>query len=142
MKDRLTVRHGMLTDLANYLSQSGWKLETPVGQYEVLRARRQGYLRPLLIYDRTSGGCGYSIDERDIKVYQGWQRNRRRRGLDPNWPTEAERQRYFEGKDVWVNGKEILTYDELQFIALLRARPECYSKVLQILSQERGNGND
>ena len=142
MKDRLTVRHGMLTDLANYLSQSGWKLETPIGKYEVLRARRQGHPRPLLIYDRTSGGCGYSIDERDIKVYQGWQRNRRRRGLDPNWPTEAERQRYFEGKDVWVNGKEILTYDELQFIALRRAHPECYSKVLQILLQERGNEND
>lgn len=105
MKDRLTVRHGMLIDLANYLSQSGWKLEPPVGAYEVLRARRQGYPRPLLIYDRTSGGCGYSIDERDIKVYQGWQRNRRRRGLDPNWPTEAERQLYFEGKDVWVNGR-------------------------------------
>ena len=85
MKDRLTVRHGMLTDLANYLSQS--------------------YPRPLLIYDRTSGGCGYSIDERDIKVYQGWQRNRHRRGLDPNWPTEAERRLYFEGKDVWANGR-------------------------------------
>ena len=105
MKDRLTVRHGMLTDLANYLSQSGWKLETPIGKYEVLRARRQGHPRPLLISDRTSGGCGYSIDERDIKVYRGWQRNRRRRGLDPNWPTEAERQLYFEGKDAWVNGR-------------------------------------
>lgn len=33
--------------------------------------------------------------------------------------------------------EEILTYDELQFIALRRAHPECYSKVLQILSQER-----
>ena len=38
--------------------------------------------------------------------------------------------------------EEILTYDELQFITLLRAHPECYSKVFQILSQERGNEND
>ena len=38
--------------------------------------------------------------------------------------------------------EEILTYDELQFIALRRAHPECYSKVLQILLQERGNEND
>ena len=38
--------------------------------------------------------------------------------------------------------EEILTYDELQFITLLRERPECYSKVIQILSQERENGND
>lgn len=103
MKDRITVRHGMLTDLANYLSKSGWKLEQPVGRYEVLRARRNGYPRPLLIHDRTSGGCGYSVDERDMKVYQGWKRNRKKRGLYPDWPTEEERRLYFEGKDVWVN---------------------------------------
>lgn len=70
MKNRITVRHGMLRDLKAYLMQSGWILEQLVGQYEVLRARRKGYPRPLIIYDRTSGGCGYSIDERDMKVYQ------------------------------------------------------------------------
>ena len=74
MKNRITVRHGMLRDLKAYLTQSGWKLESPIGQYEVLRARRKGYPRPLIIYDRTSGGCGYSIDERDMKVFQGWQK--------------------------------------------------------------------
>lgn len=91
MKNRITVRHGMLGDLAEYLKKSGWKLEPPVGEYEVLRARRAGYPRPLLIHDRTSGGCGYSIDERDMKVYQGWKRNRRKRGFDPDWPTQEER---------------------------------------------------
>lgn len=90
LKNRITVRHGMLRDLKAYLMQSGWILEQLVGQYEVLRARRKGYPRPLIIYDRTSGGCGYSIDERDMKVYQGWQRSRRRRGLDPNWPSGEE----------------------------------------------------
>ena len=86
MKNRMTVRHGMLDDLAAYLKQSGWKLEEPVGQYEVLRARRPGHPRPLLVHDRKERGCGYSIDERDIKVYQGWKRNRRKRGLDPDRP--------------------------------------------------------
>lgn len=90
MKNRITVRHGMLGDLADYLKRSGWKLEEPVGEYEVLRARLPGRQRPLLIHDRTSGGCGYSIDERDIKVYQGWKRNRRKRGLDPDWPGREE----------------------------------------------------
>lgn len=51
MKNRITVRHGMLGDLKAYLKQSGWKLEPPVGAYEVLRARRQGYPRPLLVHD-------------------------------------------------------------------------------------------
>lgn len=93
MKNRTTVRHGMLGDLKEYLTKSGWKLESPVGEYEVLRARRSGYPRPLLIHDRTSGGCGYSIDERDMKVYRGWKKNRRKRGLDPDRPTQEEEER-------------------------------------------------
>ena len=90
MKNRITVRHGMLGDLKGYLIQSGWQIEQSVGEYEVLRARRKGYPRPLLVHDRKERGCGYSIDERDIKVYQGWKRNRIRRGLDPEWPTKEE----------------------------------------------------
>ena len=42
MKNRITVQHGTLSDLKAYLIQSGWTLETPVGVYEVLRARRPG----------------------------------------------------------------------------------------------------
>ena len=93
MKDRMTVRHGMLGDLQQYLEQSGWTIEDPVGEYEVLRARRAGYPRPLLVHNRKERGCGYSVDERDKKVYQGWKRNRRRRGLDPDRPTAEEEAR-------------------------------------------------
>lgn len=35
MKNRTTVEHGMLPDLEAYLLRSGWKLEPPVGAYEV-----------------------------------------------------------------------------------------------------------
>lgn len=98
MKNRVTVLHGMLPDLKEYLKKSGWTLEPPAGDYEVLRARRAGYPRPLLIHDRTSGGCGYSIDERDMKVYQGWQRNRRRRGLDPCSYTREEWEAYWASR--------------------------------------------
>lgn len=101
MKNRITVRHGMLSDLEDYLRKSGWKLENPVGEYEVLRARKPGYPRPLLVHNRTSGGCGYSIDERDLKVYQGWEKNRKKRGLDPNFPStddeNAEREAVIRG---------------------------------------------
>ena len=99
MKNRMTVRHGMLGDLKEYLAKSGWKLEEPKGEYEVLRARREGYPRPLLIHNRTSGGCGYSIDERDMKVYKGWKRNRRKRGLDPDYP-DGEKEE-LERKQLW-----------------------------------------
>lgn len=98
MKNRLTVRHGMLSDLESYLKQSGWKLEDPVGEYEVMRARNPNYPRPLLIHDRAGRGTGYSIDERDAKVYNGWRRNRRKRGIDPNQPTKDEYDAYWKGK--------------------------------------------
>lgn len=97
MKNRVTVLHGMLPDLKEYLEKSGWKLEPPVGEYEVLRARRLGYPRPLLIHDRASGGCGYSIDERDSKIYQGWKKSRSRHGLNPQHPTAEESKKYWEG---------------------------------------------
>lgn len=93
MKNRITVRHGMLEDLAAYLTQSGWKLENTKGEYEVLRARLPGRPQPLLVHDRTSGGCGYSIDERDVKVYNRWRSDRRKRGISPDWPTQEEEQR-------------------------------------------------
>lgn len=60
MKNRVTVRHGMLSDLKTYLKQSGWKLEETVGAYEVLRARNPNYPRPLLVHDRAERGVGYS----------------------------------------------------------------------------------
>ena len=86
MKNRTTVRHGMLKDLMDYLVRSGWKLHETKGEYEVLRATRKGYDRPLLVHDRASGGCGYSIDERDAKVYAGWKKNRKQRGLPADFP--------------------------------------------------------
>lgn len=92
MKNRTVVKHGMLEDLKAYLQHSGWTIEEPAGEFEVLRARRNGYPRPLIVYDRSSGGCGYSIDERDMSVYKGWQKNRKQRGLDP----------YFYTQDEWV----------------------------------------
>ncbi len=91
MKNRVTVKHGMLPDLKQYLRTSGWFIEPCKGEYEVLRATKPGYPRPLLVYNRTSRGCGYSIDERDINVYKGWKKNRRKRGLDPDWASEEER---------------------------------------------------
>lgn len=90
MKNRITVRHGMLGDLRQYLARTGWTIEEPVGTYEVLRARKNGYPRPLLVHNRTSGGCGYSVDERDMKVYKRWREDRRKRGIDPDWPIEKE----------------------------------------------------
>lgn len=98
MKNRTTVEHGMLPDLKSYLLRSGWALEEPIGEYEVLRARKKDYPRPLLIHDRSTGGCGYSVDERDMKVYVGWKKNRRKRGL-PAEATIEERKQYWKSPE-------------------------------------------
>lgn len=52
MKDRITVKHGMLPDLEEYLRRSGWTIQPTKGPYEVLRAIKADYPRPLLVYDR------------------------------------------------------------------------------------------
>lgn len=98
MKNRTSVQHGTLYDLKAYLVRSGWTLEPTVGAYEVLRARRPDYPRPLLVHNRSTGGCGYSIDERDLKVYAGWKKNRRKRGL-PAGATVEETQKYWRGEE-------------------------------------------
>lgn len=94
MKNRTTVKHGMLEDLEVYLRKSGWTILEPVGTYEVLRAVKKDYPRPLLVHTRKENGCGYSIDERDMKVYQGWKRNRRKRGLDPDYRSDDEERKW------------------------------------------------
>lgn len=99
MKNRMTVRHGMLNDLEDYLRKSGWTIEKPVGKFEVLRARKNGYPLPILIYDRNSGGCGYSIDERDMPIFKSWKKNRRKRGLDDEHPSAEETKSYWNGSE-------------------------------------------
>ena len=91
MKNRLTVKYGQLPDLENYLRQSGWIIEPTKAYFEVLRATKNGYPRPLLVHRRSvyTGGCGYSIDERDIRIYKGWMKNRIKRGLG-EYCTEEE----------------------------------------------------
>ena len=86
------VLHGMLRDLQAYLIRSGWRILPTKGEYEVLRAVKKDYPRPLLVYTRAAatGGRGYSIDERDSKIYAGWKKNRKKRGLPPDWAAATE----------------------------------------------------
>lgn len=94
MKNHISIKHGMLPDFKEYLQRNGWKAEEPKGKYEVLRARKQGYPRPLLVHDRERG-CGYSVDERDIKVYTNYRRDREKRGLDGYFSSNEERIAYW-----------------------------------------------
>jgi len=97
MKNRRNLKHGMLPDFKEYLVRNGWSVEDTKGKYEVLRARKKGYPRPLLVHDRERG-CGYSIDERDIKIYEQYGKDRESRGLEYWWETQEERDGYFSGK--------------------------------------------
>ena len=97
MKNRRALKHGMLPDFKEYLERTGWKLEEPKGKYEVLRARKEDYPRPILVHDRERG-CGYSVDERELDIYKQYSKDRERRGLEGYWETQEERSGYFSGK--------------------------------------------
>ncbi len=106
MKNRTLLKHGMLKDFREYLIRVGWTIETPKGKYEVLRARNPRVLNfPLIVYDRKDKGCGYSIDERALKVYKSWQKDRMKRGLNPYFQEEYELQKSING--TFVNDKDI-----------------------------------
>ena len=96
MANRHTVKRGMLADLIRYLEKNGWTFEPTKGAYEVLRARMPGKKNPLLIHDRTGVGRCFSIDDRDMRVYEAWKKDRVRRGMNPNWETENEYSEYTE----------------------------------------------
>lgn len=50
---------------------------------------------------KYDGNCAQKEVCERLKAYEdsGWKRNRRKRCLDPDWPTQEERKRYFEGVD-------------------------------------------
>lgn len=95
MKNHIAVKHGMLPDLKDYLEKHGWIICETKGKYEVLRARNKMHPRPLIVWDRAEYGVGYSIDERDIKIYNFWKKDRFKRGLDPDWATIEESRIYW-----------------------------------------------
>lgn len=78
MADRHTLHRGELENFKQWLVDNGWDILPTKGNYEVLRARRYDWPRPLLVHERAGAGDHYSIDERDMRFYRTYFNQKRR----------------------------------------------------------------
>ena len=65
-----------------WLEQEGWTIEKPKGVYEVLRARKPGRERPLIVWKRLSNRSGtelthLTVEDRDYGVIAAYHKNER-----------------------------------------------------------------
>lgn len=77
MANRNTRHRNHLPDFLEWLEAKGWKVSTPKGYYEVVRATRPGRQHPLLIYTQLRDPVHYTVRDRDMPVV--WQFLKERR---------------------------------------------------------------
>ena len=73
MANRHIIAVNKLDDFKAWLVTDGWQIQEPKGDYEVLRATKNGRKHPLLVYYRhdTNGGkqlVHYTVADRDMSV--------------------------------------------------------------------------
>lgn len=80
MANRNTLSVDGLEDFKKWLITDGWKIQEPKGDYEVLRAVKEGKKHPLIVYkkDNTNSGTKlvhYTVCDRDVGVVRAYLRN-------------------------------------------------------------------
>lgn len=83
MANRHTLAVTKLDDFKEWLVSDGWQIQEPKGDYEVLRATKEGRKHPLIAYYRftTNGGkelVHYTVSDRDSGVVGAYIRDRRK----------------------------------------------------------------
>ena len=73
MANRNTLHRNHLPDFLEWLEAKGWKVSTPKGYYEVVRATRPGRQHPLLIYTQLRDPAHYTGDMAFSKRTEGAQ---------------------------------------------------------------------
>ena len=73
MANRNTLSVKRLENFKNWLVLDGWKIQEPKGEYEVLRATKEGRKHPLIVYKRHDTNDGkalvhYTVADRDMGV--------------------------------------------------------------------------
>ena len=85
MANRNILAVTKLDDFKSWLISDGWQIQEPKGDYEVLRATKEGRKHPLIAYYRfnTNGGkelVHYTVADRDSGVVRAYIRDRRKNG--------------------------------------------------------------
>lgn len=69
MANRNTLSTSKLDKFKEWLINNGWTLQKTKGVYEVVRATKQGYKYPLIVYDRNKSPLGhFTVLDRDMKI--------------------------------------------------------------------------
>ncbi len=73
MANRNTLALKALTQFQAWLVDNGWEVQEPKGEWEVLRAVKQGRKNPLIVYKRLATNSGeqifhLSVLDRDMRV--------------------------------------------------------------------------
>lgn len=75
MAERGYLHHNHLESFKEWLVKDGWILQKIKGEYEVLRAVKNGRKRPLIIYTKSNAKEHYSVDYRDWRVIKAFMRD-------------------------------------------------------------------
>lgn len=68
MANRCILHKTHLEDFKRWLIDNGWSLAETKGDYEVLRARKDGRQHPLIIFEKIDAKQHYSVMDRDVWV--------------------------------------------------------------------------
>ncbi len=79
MANRSTLAACKLDDFKRWLVQNGWTVEPCKGDFEVLRARKLGRNRPLLVYKRLDEPMHLTIYDIDVPIIRNFIRDTRRK---------------------------------------------------------------
>jgi len=76
MADRGKLHITKLDAFADWLKKDGWELEEPKGIFEVLRARKEGRKRPLIVYKKIDAKEHLSVMNKDCGVLVAFVKSR------------------------------------------------------------------
>ena len=85
MANRHTLSVSSLDNFKEWLISDGWQLHNPKGAYEVLRATKDGKIRPLIVYKRHDTKKGtdlvhYTVSDKDMGVIRAYFKDKRGKG--------------------------------------------------------------
>lgn len=78
MPNRHSLHKIHLEELKTWLLQDLWIIEPAKGEFEVLRARKSGGRRMIILYDRLESKEHYTIRDKDWPVIAAFLRDRKR----------------------------------------------------------------
>lgn len=78
MAQRCLLHRTKLKQFEEWLVEHEWKIEETKGFYEVLRARKSGRLKPLIIYMRLDTTEHYTVTDDGVQVVRNFIKETRR----------------------------------------------------------------